>query len=105
VHSNAKEDGLIAITVPPAKSQIVGGHLSIWNPGLLIYNMILSGLDCSEASVKKYGYNISVIVKKRSIKVPPLLYDYGDIQRLTEYFPYPYNYHGFDGNSLLNHNW
>ena len=45
-------DGLLAITVPPRKDNIVGGHVTLWNAGLLLYNLILAGFDCSEAMVK-----------------------------------------------------
>ncbi len=83
-----REGGLIAITVPPYKSEIVGGHVSLWNPGLLIYRMILSGVDCRNAYIKKYGYNISIIVEKRTISVlNDISYDVGDIKLLKKYFP------------------
>src|SRR4051812_37862219 len=61
----AKPGGLIAITVPPARHRIVGGHLTLWNAGLLLYNLVLAGLDCRHAKVLSYGYNISVIVRRR----------------------------------------
>lgn len=82
-----EDDGLIAITVPPAKGQIVSGHFSIWNSGLLLYNLVMAGLDCRNASVLQYGYNISVIVRKKEIELPDLNYDYGDLTRLKEFFP------------------
>ena len=64
MYQDLKPDGVCAITVPPAKHNIVDGHVSIWNAGLLLYNMVLCGFDCSAAAVKTYGHNISVIVKK-----------------------------------------
>jgi SAM-dependent methyltransferase len=80
--------GVLAITVPPAKHNIVGGHVSIWNAGLLLYNLILAGFDCSEAQVGSYGYNISVIVRRGvDVKLPRLTYDHGDIIRLGHLFP------------------
>lgn len=85
--SDLNEDGVLAVTVPPAKHNIVGGHLTLWNAGLLLYNIILSGNDCSEAMVKTYGYNVSVIVRKRPIDLPGLKMDNGDIEVLAEYFP------------------
>lgn len=91
-----EDDGWLAITVPPMKPQIVGGHLSIWNAGLLIYNLILAGFDCSKAMVKTYGYNISVIVQKKKADLPELNYDRGDIEKLATFFPLPV-YQGFDG--------
>lgn len=55
--------GIIAVTVPPFR-QVVPGHVTAWNAGLLLYNLVLAGFDCSEAAVKTYDYNISAIVRK-----------------------------------------
>lgn len=92
----AKPEGLLAITVPPARRRIVGGHLTVWNTGLLLYNLVAAGIDCSKARTKEYGYNISVVVRVRSIALPPLRQDAGDIERLAPYFPLPVK-QGFDG--------
>jgi len=79
----------IAITVPPAKHQIVGGHLTIWNAGLLLYNLVLAGQDCRHAKILETGYNISLIVKKKVADFDnnKLQYDHGDIEYLKEFFP------------------
>ena len=92
-----KDDGVLAITVPPLKHAIVGGHVTLWNAGLLLYNLILAGFDCKDAAVKSYGYNISVIVNKRTAILPELNYDAGDMNALNEFFPLGV-YEGFDGN-------
>ena len=92
-----KDDGVLAITVPPLKHAIVGGHITLWNAGLLLYNLILAGFDCKDAAVKSYGYNISVIVNKRTAILPELNYDAGDMNALNEFFPLGV-YEGFDGN-------
>lgn len=94
--TDLKEDGILAVTVPPAKSEIVGGHVSIWNAGLLLYHMILAGFDCSSAMVKTYGYNISVIVRKKKAVLPALSMDFGDIEKLSHLFPFEAK-HGFNG--------
>ena len=91
-----KDDGVLAITVPPLKKEIVGGHVSLWNAGLLLYNLILAGFNCKEASVKTYGYNVSVIVKKKKAELPNLKYDSGDIKELAEFFPFNAT-EGFNG--------
>jgi SAM-dependent methyltransferase len=97
VIQETKDDGLIAVTVPPLKQEIVGGHVTLWNAGLLLYRLILCGLDCSRASVHTYDYNISVIVRKKYIdKMPLLLYNEGDIETLASYFPIPVR-QGFNG--------
>ena len=85
------------VTVPPLKHEIVGGHLTLWNAGLLLYNMIIAGWDCSSAQVMQYGYNISVLVEKKRAILPELKMDYGDIETLSRFFPFSAK-HGFDGN-------
>lgn len=97
------DNGILAITVPPLKHGIVGGHLSLWNAGLLLYNLILAGFDCSAAAVKEYGYNISVVVRKKQAEFPLLAMDYGDIEKLSHLFPF-HAEHGFDG-QLKEINW
>lgn len=92
----AKPDGLLAITVPPARPYIVGGHLTVWNAGLLLYNLIVAGIDCRHARLKAYGYNLSVLVPARRAQLPPLRHDAGDIERLAPFFPMPVR-QGFDG--------
>jgi len=88
IHSVLKENGVLAITVPPLKDAIVGGHVALFNPGLLLYRLILAGFDCRKAAVKTYGYNISVVVRRVPIEVMPRLkYNSGDIDKLVEYFP------------------
>lgn len=96
--------GLLAVTVPPAKHQIVGGHVSLWNAGLLLYRLILAGFDCRQASVGTYGYNISVLVRREDIKGRITLNaDAGDIDTLSPYFPCPVR-ERFNG-QLPNINW
>ena len=95
-----KEGGLLAITVPPRKQNIVGGHVSLWNTGTLLYHLILAGFDCSAASAACYGYNISVIVQKRTAALPALTSDKGDIELLAHLFPMPLQARqGFDGDA------
>lgn len=105
IHHDLTEGGVLAITVPPAKHEIVGGHVTLWNAGLLLYNLILAGFDCSEARIKQYGYNISVIVEKSPVIVmPDLNYDHGDITKLAKFFPEPYRHEGFNGD-IKEYNW
>jgi len=90
VLSTTEEDGYIVIIVPPRKPFVTGGHYSIWNAGLVIYNLIMAGNDCSDVMVKQYDYNIGVIAKKKSINIDTinLTHDQHDIERfLTKYFP------------------
>lgn len=104
IHDDLNEGGILAITVPPLKHDIVGGHVSLWNAGLLMYNLVLAGFNCREIHIKSYGYNIAVVLKKKSIlEFPTLSYDKGDIEKLQEYFPdnitEPFN------GDIKNHNW
>ena len=101
--ADLKDGGLLAVTVPPLKSEIVGGHVSLWNAGILLYHLILAGFDCSQAKVKTYGYNISVVVRKKARPALLLAMDAGDIEKLAPFFPMPVK-HGFDGN-ITEVNW
>ncbi len=94
VHGLIKEGGILALTVPPIKQEIVGGHVSLWNAGLLLYRLVLAGFDCSSARILRYGYNISIILQKRSVDVLNLIaYDSGDIRRLKHLLPTNLAYH------------
>lgn len=99
VHSVVKEGGLVAISVPPLKHQIVGGHVTLWNAGLLLYNLVLAGFDCSTPWIRRYGNNISVILEKKTITPENLEYDSGDINRIQQFLP-PGCAEGFDGDFL-----
>ncbi|MEV3817576.1 class I SAM-dependent methyltransferase [Aeromonas salmonicida] len=88
INSDLVEGGVLAITVPPMKNEIVGGHVSLWNAGLLVYNLVMAGFDCRQAAILRYSYNISCIVEKKSFILPKdLSYDYGDIEKLSCFFP------------------
>ncbi len=102
--ADLRAGGVLAVTVPPPKHEIVGGHLSLWNTGLLLYHLVVAGFDCREARVSGcYAdgpefepYNLSVIIRKVPAALPPLAFDKGDIERLAQFFPLPVR-HGFDG--------
>lgn len=88
LHSLVKEGGVLAITVPPLKQTIVGGHVTLWNAGLLLYHLVLAGFNCKNAHVRSYGYNISVILEKETVNVMDRLnYDSGDLAKIKEYLP------------------
>lgn len=89
IHNILSDNGYAVITVPPLKNQIVGGHLTLWNAGLLVYNLVLAGFDCSNAKLKKYDYNVSIIVQKNNTFIPydQLEYDTNDLVILNKFFP------------------
>ena len=92
-----KEGGIIAITVPPMENYVLGGHLTNWNAGLLLYHLVINGIDCSNCSIMSYGYNISVIVRNNKRPDLDLTYDNGDIKKLSQYLPKFINADVFDG--------
>lgn len=100
-----KEDGWLGIVVPPRKPNIVGGHVTLWNAGLVLYNLVLAGFDCSNCKILQYDYNIGIIVKKRKITNLPidLSMDKGDLELLSEYFPFDAK-HDFNGD-IMKLNW
>lgn len=79
--------GWLCVTVPPAKDELVGGHVTIWNESILVYQLVLAGFNCRDIMIKRYGYNISAIVRKSPISLPDLKMDYGDIELLETYLP------------------
>lgn len=83
-----ENNGLLAITVPDPHRVMAGGHLSLWTPGLLLYHLVVSGLNCVDAEVI-YGWNeFTILVKKRPITDDiELSYDRGDLLLLSNYFP------------------
>jgi len=97
IYKTLPEKGWLAITVPPMKQYIVGGHVTLWNAGLLLYNLILSGFNCKQAKVKTYNYNVSVIVQKRPARLPVLTNNFKDITSLAKFFPCEV-FQDFDGN-------
>jgi hypothetical protein len=106
-----KPAGLICVTVPPLKSEMTFGHVTLWNAGLLLINLIKSGLDCRHARLMTYGYNVSVIVANRlrtdnhyANWLPPGIevrngYFDGDIQAInwvTDRIPRQFRIPGYD---------
>lgn len=95
------DNGYIAIAVPPRKPFIVSGHINLFNPGLLMYRVILSGVDLSHARVFQYDNNICLLAKASRVELPSLNFDMGDLERLGPFFPQ--NLHvleGFNGDLL-----
>lgn len=103
VRKDTKIDGIVCVTVPPLKHNIVGGHVSLWNAGLLLYHLVLAGFDCKNCSIKKHKYNISIIATASNFEIPKLNYDTGDITKLKPWLP-KFCEEGFDGD-LDEWNW
>lgn len=104
IFADLKEGGVLVLTVPPLKHAIVGGHVSLWNGGLLLYHLVHAGFNCKEASLLHYSYNISCIITKKTItQLPRLSFDNGDIDLLADYLPDGLS-EGFDG-EIFELNW
>jgi len=91
MYVDLKDNGLLCIVVPPAKHNIVGGHLTLWNAGLLLYNLIRAHFDCSKAAIRTEGYDVAVMVRKAhaDYQDSDLIEDNGDLEQLARFFPVP----------------
>lgn len=88
--------GHLFISVPPLKHDIVGGHVSLWNMGILWYHLILAGFDVRQGSFAHRGYNLFGHVRKSSsdlLSDVHLRYDAGDIEALAEKGLWPNGFH------------
>ena len=94
------DGGILAVTVPPLKHNIVSGHINLFNPGILAYHLIQAGFNCSNAAVKVYGYNISIIAQKHATGLPRGEWSF---KYITGLFPFPMK-QGADGR-VLSANW
>jgi SAM-dependent methyltransferase len=97
--NDLNDNGLFAITVPSMGkygNRVVDGHMTYWNAGVLLYNLILAGFDCNKARVATYNNEVSVLVNKAKVELPRISSDRGEIERLSNFFPMPVQ-QGFDG--------
>lgn len=92
---HCKEDGILVLIVPPLaysdalNGGIVGGHVSIWTLELLLYRLVLVGLDVSKAETFAYKDNIAIITPIVKIPLPDLLGTgiREDLKNLSHLFP------------------
>lgn len=56
-------------------------------------------MNCKDAQVLSYDYNICVILRKKNIKLPKLLGDIGDLDKLKKFFPFKIS-EGFNGDFM-----
>jgi len=89
------EDGLVCLTLPYPHRHLWGGHVTLWSPGLLCYNVVLCGLDLSDCFFVQGFKEFSIFFFNRKVTLPPLSYDNGDIDRLREFMPQEF-YEGAD---------
>jgi SAM-dependent methyltransferase len=60
-----KDDGWLAISVPPSKDRLHVGHLTLWTPAHLVYNLICAGWDCRDAIWYTEYMSIGLMVQKK----------------------------------------
>tara|TARA_R110000868_G_scaffold67736_6_gene200771 strand:- start:3651 stop:4391 length:741 start_codon:yes stop_codon:yes gene_type:complete len=105
LYNTLEDDGILAISLPVhSRSHFISGHLTNWNAGLLIYNLVMSGFDCRDA-IFAHDYDLSLIVRKRPARGGDILTAaaYSYVEELAEFFPFPVKESG-DAEVRL-HNW
>jgi 2-polyprenyl-3-methyl-5-hydroxy-6-metoxy-1,4-benzoquinol methylase len=82
------EDGHVCITVPDPHRTLWGGHLTLWSPGLLAYNIVLCGVDLSTSRLIRGTNEFSILFGLKRIQLPATLtYDSGDLALLSPFLP------------------
>jgi SAM-dependent methyltransferase len=72
-----KPNGIICISVPPEVSHFyLLEHPNQFTGGMLLYHLVLAGIDCTNAAVLTYGYNVSVIVRNKTHSLPRQSWNY-----------------------------
>lgn len=108
IHAALKKDGWLFLSVPPFKTEVVGGHVCTgWTIGQLMYVLILTGFDVRNGHFVKHGYNLAAFVRKSERLPHGLIHDCGDIESLVEqgFWPNdPMFKHGFNGD-MIKWNW
>ncbi len=100
LYDDLKEGGILALTVPTSLSPLLIGHCNIFTPLHLIYNLILAGFDCSDARLKCYDWQMTVLVRKTPNGIPRIGFatthhspsvqsdpEMGSNPKLLQYFP------------------
>ena len=70
------DGGYVCITAPDPHRNLWGGHVSLWTPGLLAYNIVLCGIDISTAKFIRGTIEFSIVfspVKDTSTSRPHLM--------------------------------
>jgi len=98
------DDGWLAIAVPTDRQdRIHVGHATLWNPALLMYNLITAGWDCRGAEWYTEYRSIGLIVQKTEMVDNKGHTGMPDEDGwLNKYTPVPLN-HGFS--AWLENNW
>lgn len=79
--------GQVVITVPDPHRVLCGGHLTTWTPAILAYNIVMCGVDLRRSRLIRGHHEFSIAFAPNQKALPALSFDYGDIDRLSEFFP------------------
>ena len=96
IYAAVKDDrGILAITVPVhPRSNLLCGHITSWNAGLLCYNLVLAGFDCREARALQTSFELGLIVRKKRAVAPEIgpsaaFHMPDQLDKLARFFPFP----------------
>ena len=60
------DNGILALTTPPECTHFITlSHCNWFNAGMLLYHLVMAGFDCREARILTYGYNTSIVLRKK----------------------------------------
>jgi glycosyltransferase involved in cell wall biosynthesis/SAM-dependent methyltransferase len=86
--ANLDPGGAFCLMWPAPKPEIVSGHVHVFNPGLLLYNLVRLGVDCRAVEVVRCGYSLALLGRYRRFTLPDLTHNEGDLDALAAYFPF-----------------
>ncbi len=91
LYDSLADDGILAISVPCHDRQhLLGGHITNWNSGLLVYNLVLGGFDCRQASIYQH-LDVNLVVRKKPARGLDVRSSaaWTPVVDLQEFFPFP----------------
>jgi SAM-dependent methyltransferase len=89
------DGGTICITVPDPHRFLWGGHVTLWTPGLLAYNVALCGVDLKDAVFVRGSGEFSLFFQPKRAALPEdLTFDYGDLDKLAPVLPQQWRENG-----------
>lgn len=91
--------GAFCLIWPLPKPEVVSGHVHVFNPGLMLYNLVRLGVDCREVEMLRCGYSLAVMGRYEVFKTPDLTHNEGDLDALAAHFPFR-AHQDFDGDRV-----
>jgi hypothetical protein len=86
LRSQLAEGGVLALSVPAMRYPLVGGDLSIWSAGLVLYHLVLAGFDCRNVKLLPQDERIFVLLTSKIIA--PTAFDAGGPPQPDQLRPY-----------------